>query len=173
MMFHVKPFTKSLKFKAFAVIFAFAFFASCITPRHTVEINEYILMPNGKQVLGHEKGLTAYIFENNQRKIPFNQFVGDKYRSGSYVEVEYNVTLQDTRFKVYIYENAELEKYFDTGQFMVSNVEADTNIIGSKARFIAISVTDDYNNDALAENSLYKNIVINYLRNLIKDYNNS
>ena len=130
-------------------------------------------MPNGKQVLGHEKGLTAYIFENNQRKMPFNQFVADKYKIGSYVDVEYNVTLEGARFKVYIYENAELEKYFDTGQFMVSTVEPDTNIVGSKARFIAISVTDDYNNDALSEQSLYRNIVTNYLRNLVKEYNNS
>jgi hypothetical protein len=173
MMFHVKRFQKILISIAFAMIFACAFFASCIAPRHTVEINEYILIPNGKQVLGHDKGLTAYIFENNQRKIPFNQYVGDKYRSGSYSDIEYSVTLQGTRFKVYIYENAEVEKYFDIGQFMVSNVEADTNIMGSKARFIAVSVIDDYNNDALSEQSLYRNIVINYLRNLVKEYNNS
>lgn len=130
-------------------------------------------MPNGKHVLGIEKGLTAYIFENNQRKIPFHQFVGDKYRSGSYNEIEYNITLDGARFKVYVYENAELEKYFDVGQFMVSNVEPDVNIVGSKANFIAVSVTDDYNNDALADTSLYQNIVINYLRNLVNDYNNS
>lgn len=173
MMFHVKPSIKDLVFKAFALILACAFFASCITPRHTLEINEYTLMPNGKRVLGHEKGLTAYIFENNQRKIPFNQFIGDKYKAGSYAEIEYSVDINGDRFKIYIYENAELEKYFDTGQFMVSNVEPDTNVIGSKAKFIGISVTDGYNNDALSEQSLYRNIVINYLRNLVKEYNNS
>lgn len=173
MMFHVKRSIKSRIAGVFSLVFACTFAVSCITPRHTVEINEYILMPGGKQVLGQKKGLTAYIFENNQRKIPFSQFVGDKYRSGSYVDVEYNVTLESTRFKVYIYDNTELEKYFDTGQFMVSTVELDTNIIGSKARFIAISVVDDYNNDALADDSLYKNILLNYLRNLVKDYNNS
>ncbi|MGV3461682.1 MAG: hypothetical protein ACO1N9_14635 [Flavobacterium sp.] len=155
------------------MIFAFVFFASCITPRHTIEINEYILMPNGKQVLGHEKGLTAYIFENNQRKIPFQEFIGDKYKLGSYSEIEYNIDLEGTRFKVYIYENAELEKYFDVSQFMVSNVEPESTIVGSKARFIAISVLDDHNNDAVSETSLYHNIVINYLRNLVKEYNNS
>lgn len=172
-MFHVKRFTKSLIFKVFALIIACAFFASCITPRHTVEIKEYILMPNGKRVLGNKDGLTAYIFENNQRKMPFHQFAGDKYNVGSYTEIEYFVTIDGTRFKVYIYENAELEKYFDVSQFMVSNVEPDMNIVGSKANFIAISVLDDHNNDALAETSLYQNIVINYLKNLVQEYNNS
>lgn len=155
------------------MIFASTFFASCITPRHTVEINEYILVPNGKPVLGHNNGLTAYVFENNQRKIPFQQFVGDKYKLGSYIDIDYYVTIEGTRFKVYIYENAELEKYFDVSQFMVSNVETDANVIGSKANFIAVSILDDHNNDALADTSLYQNIVINYLKNLVKEYNNS
>lgn len=173
MMFHVKPFSKNFIFKALTVIIVCALFTSCSVPRNTVEIQEYILAPNGKPVLGNEKGLTAYIFENNKQKIPFNLFVGDKYRSGSYNEIEYSITLDGTRFKVYVYENAELEKYFDVSRFMVSNVEPEINIVGSRANFIAISVTDDYNNDALSETSLYQNIVINYLRNLVKEYNNT
>ena len=130
-------------------------------------------MPNGKEVLGHKGGLTAYIFENNQRKMPFHQFVADKNRTGSYSEIAFDAEINGQVFKIYVYDNAELEKHFDVGQFMISNVEPDLTIEGSKANFIAISVTDDHNNDALADNSLYKNIVINYLRNLVKDYNNS
>ncbi len=78
MMFHVKPFAKALSCKGFSLLLLMLFAVACITPRHTVEIQEYTLMPNGKEVLGREQGLTAFIFEANQSKIPFSQYVGLK-----------------------------------------------------------------------------------------------
>ena len=174
MMFHVKLFGKALAVKGF-LLFILLFFipTACITPRHTVEINEYALLPNGKQILGKKEGLTAFIFENNQTKIPFSQYIGLKYNLARYTEVEYWVTIESHRFKVMIYENDELQKYFDTSVFMVSNVEPDINIKGSKANFIAISVINDTNEDCLSDSSLYQNMVINYLRELRNEYYNS
>ena len=172
-MFHVERFLKPFLKKGFFVFFVVAMFTSCITPRHTVEINEYTLLLNGKQVLGHDKGLTAFVFENNQRKMPFQQFLMDKYNLGTTADVEYYVKIEDIRFKVFLYTNDELNKYFDTSQFMVTNVETEVNRIGSSANFLAISVINDNNEDCLAEGSLFQAMVIKYLRNLKYEYNNT
>ncbi|AXG73658.1 hypothetical protein DVK85_05185 [Flavobacterium arcticum] len=149
------------------------FAVSCITPRHTVEINDYILLENGIEILGKEKGLTAFMFENNPRKIPFQQFVADKYNVGSYHDVNYWVTINGNRYKVFVYENSDIEKYFDISEFMVTNVETEVNIVGSKAKFIALSMTDASNEDCLGENSLFRSIAIKHLKQLKDEYLNN
>jgi len=170
-MFHVEPNRKTLFRKGFLLFLVFLA-VSCIKPQHTIEIQDYVLLENGKQVLGKEKGLTAFIFENNPTKIPFHQFVADKYAVGSYTDVKYDVKVDGYRFKVLVYENAEMEKYFNMSQFMVTNSPSETNIVGSTAKFIAISVINDTNEDCLDDNSLYKHVIINYLKNLKDEFNN-
>ena len=173
MMFHVEHKIKTLFKRGFFLFIVAAFAVSCITPRHTVEINDYVLLDNGIQVLGNQKGLTAFMFENDQRKIPFQQFVADKYGVGSYHDVNYSVTIDGRRYQVYVYENSDIEKYFDTSQFMVSRVETDANIVGSKAKFIALSMTNASNEDCLAETSLFQKIAIDYLKQLKDEYLNN
>jgi len=147
-------------------------FTSCGTPRHTVEIQDYVLVPNGKQILGKEKGLTAFIFENNQRKMPFVQFAANKHGVGQYVDVSYWVTVDGYRFKVFVYDTDELQKYFDMGQFMVTNQETTQNIIGTAEKFIGLSMITDANEDCLDEHSLFNKIAITYLKSLKEEYNN-
>lgn len=170
-MFHVERFLKTLLLKGFFVFLVVILFTACITPRHSVEINDFVLMANGKEVLGRDKGLTAFIFENNKRKAPFQQFIIQKYKLGYTRDIEYFVMIEGIRFKVFLYENAELEKYFDTSQFMVTNFETEVNRIGSSADFIGMSVINDNNEDCLDEGSLYQTIVIKYLRELKYEYN--
>lgn len=137
-----------------------------------VEINDYVLMENGKQVLGREKGLNCFLFENNQRKMPFQQFLMNKYQLGATDEIYYYIVLEEVRFKVFFYSNDEMMKYFDLSQFMIHNVETDVNRVGSSANFLGISVIDDYNNDCLSEESLYQGLIIKYLKELKYEYNN-
>lgn len=170
-MFHVERNLKTLFIKGFFVFFVALLFSSCITPRHTVEIDDYTLLKNGKVILGHEDGLTCFLFENNQRKIPFRHFLMDKYKLGDSDELEYYITLEGRQFKVFLYSNDELMKYFDLSQFMISNVETEINRIGSSANFLGMSVIDENNGDCLAENSLFQNIVIKYLKDLKFEYN--
>jgi hypothetical protein len=172
-MFHVKRFAKTLLYRGFFVFLVANIFVSCITPRHTVEIDDYALLANGKQILGHDAGLTAFIFENNQRKMPFQQFLAGKYDLGNTEETAYFVMIDGNRFKVMLYENAELGKYFDMSQFMVTNVETQVNRIGSSANFLGISVVNNANEDCLEDGSLYQNMVIKYLRDLKFEYNNN
>lgn len=171
MVFHVERLLKTFSRRGFLLLMAILAI-SCITQRGTVAIDQYVLVPNGKQTLGHDEGLTAFIFENNQRKRPFAQFVADEYGVGVYQDVEYNVDIDGRRFKVFVYENAELEKYFDMTQFITTMTEVEQNIVGSNAKFIGLSMVDDHNQDCLSDNSLYNNIAIKYLTNLKNEFYN-
>jgi len=171
-MFHVELNFKSLFYRGFLVFILLAMVSSCIRLQHSVEIEDYVLLQNGKEILGKQKGLTAFLFEGNQTKIPFQQFIDDKYSVGSYNDISYNITLQDYSFKVYVYEYAEIEKYFDVSQFMTTMNETDANIKGSTVKFIALSIVNNANEDCLEENSLYQQIAIKYLKSLKDEYYN-
>lgn len=172
-MFHVELNLKTLFSKGFLVfIMITVLFVSCIKPRHTVEIQGYTLLANGKQILGKQEGLTAFMFENSPRKIPFQQFLADKYNVGKYEDVSYDVTIDDHKFRVYLYENAEIEKYFDVSQFMVTMDENDANVKGSNAKFIALSIVSASNEDCLLDGSLYQQIAVDYLKSLKDEYYN-
>jgi len=171
MMFHVKPCLKTLIVKGFFLFFLTSLVSSCNAPRQAVDVSDYVLRANGKSILGHQS-LTAFIFENNPKKMPFQQFLADKYDIGSYTDVEYWITIDGKRFKVMLYDNAELEKYFDTSDFIAANVQPDANVVGSKVKFLALSVISEFNEDCLADGSLYQNMIIEYLKNLKKEYYN-
>lgn len=171
-VFHVKRSVKTLYIKGFFVFLMMAFSASCVTPLHTVEIEDYVLLENGKEILGREKGLTAFVFENDQSKAPFRQFIFEKYRLGATQDIAFYTMIDGKRFKVLVYENSEIDKYFDMSQFMVTKFETVANKRTS-ANFITMSVIDDYNEDCLDEQSLYRNIVIKFLRELKIEFYNS
>lgn len=145
---------------------------SCITQQQTVEIRDYTLLDNGKVILGRDKGLTAFLFEGNRRKIPFQQFVADKYGVGSYNDISYDVIYEDQKFKVFVYEYSEIEKYFNVSQFVITMDETEQNIKGTTAKFIALSIVNNANEDCLEDGSLYQQIAIKYLKNLKDEYYN-
>ncbi|WP_154652675.1 hypothetical protein [Flavobacterium rivuli] len=172
-MFHVELNLKTLFSKGFLVfIMVAAFTTSCVKPQGTLEIQDYTLLANGKQILGHKEGLTAFMFENNLRKIAFQQFLADKYGVGSYNDVSYEVTVEDHKFKVFLYENAEIEKYFKVSQFMVTMAETEDNIKGSNQKFIALSIVNNSNEDCLTDGSLYQQVAIRYLKSLKDEFYN-
>lgn len=169
-MFHVERYIKTLFVKGFFVFLIITLFSGCITPRHTVEVGDYLLLPDGKEILGKEKGLTCFFFENNQGKMPFKEFLVIKYGIGYTEDIYYNVDIEVKRFKVFLYTNDELMKYYDLSQFMVSNFETEPNRYSS-ANFLGLSVVDEYNNDCLAEGSLYQDMIVKYLRDLKHEFN--
>lgn len=168
-MFHVERIGKALFYKGFFLFFLFISF-SCSTSRYVVDVSDYILVENGKEVLGRDKGLTAFIFENDPKRITFNQFLMDKYSLPKFYDIEYDITLENKRFNVMLYNQDEIDKYFDTSNYIASNVVPDNAVVGSKVKFLAISVTDDYGDDCLSEKSLYHNIVLKYLKDLKEEY---
>jgi len=172
-MFHVERKFKTLYRKGFLVfIIVGALTTSCIKPQGIIEIQDYTLLTNGKPILGNKQGLTAFMFENNLRKIAFQQFLANKYGVGSYNDVSYEVIVEDHKFKVFLYENAEIEKYFKVSQFMVTMAETEENIKGSNQKFIALSIVNNSNEDCLADGSLYQQVAIKYLKSLKDEFYN-
>ncbi|SCY86013.1 hypothetical protein [Flavobacterium caeni] len=170
MMFHVKPKTASHVAKGFAVILLLIL-QSCIGARATVQIPDYLLLPNGKEHLGG-KPLTGFVFENNVRaKLPIEQFIAYKYKSANYFEREIWVTIDGERYQLIIYDAADFEKYFNSANFSPMNEEAKDER-NSTRKFVAISMITDYNEDCLSDQSLLQNKSVKYLRDLKNEYIN-
>lgn len=169
-MFHVERTLPKLMNKGKRLIFLILFVASsCGIAKQKYTIADYVIVPNAKEILGN-KGLNAFVFENNKKIIPFQQFITTKFKSNSYQEKEFWVTIDGDKFKIILYDNDELEKYINVSDFIVSDQNPDIVEIGSQADFIAISMINESNEDCLAQNSLYENIATNYLKKLKEEY---
>lgn len=169
-MFHVERTLLKLMYKGKLSIFLiFLFVLSCGISRQKYVIEDYTIVPNAKEILGN-KGLNAFVFENNKKILPFQHFLTNKFKLNSYQEKEFWVTIDGDKYKIILYDNDELEKYINTSDFIVANQNPDVVNIGSPVDFIAISMISSHNEDCLAEGSLYENIAVKYLKQLKDEY---
>lgn len=169
-MFHVERIMHQMINRS--VIFVLCFtIISCITTKQRIEIPDLLIVENGREILGH-KNLHAFVFENNQKNIPFDQFIVSAFNLNNYAVKEVNVIIINEEFKLLFYDNDEFEKYIGSSNFYVKNLEPASAKIGNQPSFIAISVINNRNEDCLQPNSLYRNIIINYLKVLKTEYLN-
>ena len=169
-MFHVERVLKIPFYKRIMVILTLFFtLQSCGLAKQAITIPDYILQPYGKEIIG-KKNLTAFIFENNVTKIPLEQYLSAKFNTNNHSEKEYWVTIQNNKYKIIIYDDAEFEKYFNSANYEVLNQIPQSGKNGDQRKFIAISVINSYNEDCLANESLFQNIAVNHLRNLKNEY---
>ena len=155
--------------RIFVISVFFLITASCGISKPKYVIDDYALVPNAKAVLGND-GLTAFVFENNQKILPFQQFLVDKYNLQTYNQREIPFTLNEERFVLHIYDNDEVTKYLNMSDFVRKEQIPDVSKMGNQADFIVLSVVSSKNEDCLKDNSLYQNIVIKYLKNLKQEY---
>lgn len=171
-MFHVELNFKSLVNKGKWKLFVFSFVLfSCVGARQTTQIPDYILVPNGKEILGPKK-LTAFVFENNTKNSPIEKYLSEKFKNDNYFSNEFWITIDKTKYKIIIYDNADFEKYFNSANYSVINLEPENANPKDQRKFIAISMINSYNEDCLAETSLFQNIAVNYLKKLKDEYYN-
>jgi len=171
-MFHVERLTQILIPKGIAIFFViYLALNSCISSRQTIQINDYLLVPNGKEVVG-TKQLTAFIFENNLTKPPIERYLSDKFQSDNYSQKEYWVTIEKDKYKIIIYDNAEFEKYFVSANYSVINALPENANNGDSRKFIAVSMINAYNEDCLSDNSIFQNIAVKYLKQLKDEFYN-
>ena len=171
-MFHVERQIKSLMNKRItAFLFLFVLFSSCNVSQQTVQIPDYILVPNGKEILGN-KGLNAFLFENNTKNLTIEKYLSMKFKGENYYTSEYWITIEKNKYKLIVYSNDEFEKYFNSANYAVINLEPENAQNGIQRKFIAFSVINDKNEDCLANDSLFQNIVVNYLKKLKDEYYN-
>lgn len=170
MKFHVEQIFKSPVIKRISFfLMAFLVLQSCIGAKAGYQIDDYYVSENGKEILG-TKPLNAFIFENNLKNLPFEQFLAVKYKLDSYLTRDFWVTIDKNRYKILVYDFAEFDKYFGTANFAAVNQENIANIVGGQPKFIAISMITDSNEDCLSDKSIFQNMAINYLKKLKDEY---
>ena len=170
MMFHVKLIVLSAVNKGITLFLLFVFLG-CGIARVTPQIPDYLLVPNGKELIGTQP-LNAFVFENNPTKIPIEQFLSDKFKTDNYSQKEYWVTVDKDKYKIIVYDYSEFEKYFGSANYAVMNEYPDNAKKGDLRKFIAISVINSYNEDCLSDRSLFQNTTVKYLKKLKDEYYN-
>ena len=103
--------------RIFVISVFFLITASCGISKPKYVIDDYALVPNAKAVLGND-GLTAFVFENNQKILPFQQFLVDKYNLQTYNQREIPFTINEERFVLHIYDNDEISKHINISDFV-------------------------------------------------------
>ena len=170
MKFHVEQIAKAPVFKRILFfLMTFLILQSCIGAKAGYQIDDYYVSENGKEVLG-TKPLNAFIFENNLKNLPFEQFLAVKFKLDSYLTRDFWITIDNNRVKLLIYDYAEFDKYFGTANFAAVDQENIANIVGGQPKFIAISMINDSNEDCLSEKSIFQNMAVNYLKKLKDEY---
>lgn len=170
MMFHVKRLAASYAHKGVVLVLVLLL-QSCIGARPTVQIPDYLLIPNGKERVEGQP-LTGFVFENNVRaKLPIEQFIATKFNSANYFEREMWVSIDGDRYQLIVYDAADFEKYFNSANFSPINEEAKDER-NSLRKFIAISVINDYNEDCLSDRSLLQNKTVKFLQSLKNEFIN-
>lgn len=134
-----------------------------------MEIPDYLVVQNGKESIGI-KSLNAFIFENNLKNIPFQQYVSTKFKSDNLEERTRWILIDNDKFKLIFYDYDEFEKYFGTSNYTAINQETSANKQGNQSKFLAISIINAQNEDCLKPDSLFQNIAISYLKTLKDDY---
>jgi len=145
---------------------------SCAGAKQSIQVPDYVLVPNGLENVGGNN-LTAFIFENNMKNLPIEQFLSQKYKTNNYYEKEIWVVIDTQKYKIIVYDYNEFEKYFVSTNYAPINVEPENAKSGDQRKFIAISMISAFNEDCLADGSLLQNIAIKYLKNLKDEYINS
>lgn len=168
-MFHVERSAQNRIIQGIVSILLIIFvLQSCIGTKPAF-IDDYYVSENGKEILG-TKSLNAFIFENNLKNLPFEQFLAIKYKLNNYLTREFWITIDGSRYKLIVYENSEFDKYFGFSNFAVQNQENIANIVGGQPKFIAISMINEFNEDCLSNKSMLQNMATAYLKNLKDEY---
>lgn len=169
-MFHVKPNMRKPAIKGITgTLFLFFVIIGCAGAKQSIQIPDYILVPNGKENIGGNN-LTAFIFENNMKNVPIEQYLSMKFQTNNLFENEFWVTTEGHKFKIIIYDYNEFEKYFVSTNYAPMSVIPENAKSGDQRKFIAISMINSFNEDCLADGSLLQNIAINYLKNLKDEF---
>ncbi|WP_298224170.1 hypothetical protein [Flavobacterium sp.] len=169
----MKLHTTTIVNKGKLLVFSFCIvLIGCVGARQTIQIPDYILVPKGKEIVENQEGLTAFIFENNTKNLPIEKFLSIKFKSENYFSTEYWVVIDKSKYKMIVYDNSDFEKYFNSANYSVINLEPQNDQSDQQRKFIAISMVNANNEDCLKDGSLFQNIVVNYLKKLKDEYYN-
>src|SRR5882757_804695 len=103
-MFHVELLLSGLAKKGKSLsFFLFLFLMSCGVARQKTEITDYLILEQGKGNVGN-KSLNAFVFENSQRKVIFQQYISARFKTNSIFERELWVNISGNQYKLLFYD---------------------------------------------------------------------
>ncbi len=142
--------------------------ASCGINKQRISLNDYFIHPTGKNL--NSKQLHAFIFENNLKNIPFQDYIATKYNTKNQINKSIQITTNDIALTLIFYDFDDFEKHFGSQNFEQKTVETASEKIGNTNKFLAISVLSQTGEDCLDPNSLLQTIAIKYLNSLKNQY---
>lgn len=171
-MFHVEPNAATLAIKRISMIFLMVFvFISCIKINKNTEIADYqILNPQPNSITKKPK-TAAFIFENEKNVRSFQDFLASKYNTRE--NRDFPITIQDQKFTLSVLDKSEIELYITAEDLILRYREPVIVKTGERQNYVAIQVTDKFGADCLKNDSIFHNLVVNYLKELKIEFSKS
>lgn len=169
-LFHVEQ-RKSKMFylKTLLIFFVSVVLVNCGVAKQRIEIQDFIIMPNGLSV-SKQQPLNAFVFENDLNNLPIQEFLARYFRTSSLQNKIIDFKLDNSNFKLIIYDSDDFERFFGSNNFLIKNIENNSNKNGNPNKFIAFSVITGDNHDCLDQRSLYYLKISEYLKSLKSKY---
>ena len=169
-MFHVERNTQHRIIKGiFTVLLIIFVFTSCFSVKTNPDIPDYHLLNTVDSKELKKEIPAVFMFENKKMKNSFQNFLGEKLNMKN-ENRNFPVKIQNEKFVISILDKIETEKVITLGDYIFKRPEKAIIKNGDQKLYIAISVTDKIGNDCLKNNSIYQNLVLNYLKELKLEY---
>lgn len=169
-MFHVERIIQHRIIKGIFSILLMTFaFTSCFRIDKNPDISDYHILNSEVSNNINKQKAAVFMFENKKMKNSFQYFLGEKLNMPN-ENRNFPVKIQNQKFVISVLDQIETEKLITLEDFIFKRPERAIVKNGEQKMYIAISVTDAIGNDCLKNNSIYQNLVLNYLKELKLEY---
>lgn len=169
-MFHVERMIQHRIIKGiFSVLLIIFVFNSCFSVKKNPEIPDYHILNSEVSKDINKPKLAIFMFENKRSKNSFQNFLGLKLNMRN-ENRNFPVNIQNQKFLISVLDQIETEKIITFEDFIFRKPDKVIMKNGDQKMYVAISVTDKIGNDCLKNNSIYQNLVLNYLKELKLEY---
>ena len=166
-----------MKNKYFFVLLSFCL-SSCVPLKIAPNINDY-RVTHGNKFSKDLPDRTMFLFEDPKVAGEFYSYVNTKFQLNDYkVNDDVPFTIDDEQYFFAFYEIRKNDKVLHLFPFIIfaaldaedGEYEGGDEIVKREKWFIAIEVYSDFEKDCLAMNSLSREVVLQYLRALKREY---
>lgn len=169
-MFHVERLIGNGDIKRnLAVLFIILMLGSCIPIKSNPEINDYQVLNSTTEKDSKQYKPAVFMFENNKMQRSFQSFLGHKLNQTK-ENRDFKVKIQNQDFVISVLDKVEIEKIFTIEDLLFKRQQPEILKNGEQKNYVAISVRDKIGNDCLKNNSIFQNLVLNYLKELKLEY---
>lgn len=169
-MFHVKRIGQNRIVKRiFPVLLMIFVFNSCFPVKSNPEIADYHILNSVDSKELKKNKPAIFMFENKRMQRSFQTFLGYKLNQKN-ENRDFKVKIQSQDFVISVLDQIEVEKFITLEDFVLKRPGRNIVKDGEQKNYVAITVTDKIGNDCLKNNSIYQNLVLNYLKELKLEY---